>query len=169
MWTPCSMLPTPCAVEAADVKHGASARARAGTAHQRRRSKLLAAPAHQSRRAAAAITTAGASAFTCHGSAISAASGTKLASHETRDTGFLLAGLDQLWVRVPRYKPPSVGIVLLDLVPPGRHQLDLFEHHRRQKLSPVIDDINDRYNCGVAVRKSRTRPATAAGCSTCGA
>jgi DNA polymerase-4 len=68
--------------------------------------------------------------------------------HETRDTGFLLAGLDRLWTSVPRYKPLSVGIVLLDLVPAASHQLDLFEHHRRQKLSPVIDRINDRYGRG---------------------
>jgi DNA polymerase-4 len=32
--------------------------------------------------------------------------------HETRDTGFLLARLDELWQRVPRYKPLSVGVVL---------------------------------------------------------
>jgi hypothetical protein len=33
--------------------------------------------------------------------------------HETRDTGFLLARLEQLWPRVPRTKPLSVGVVLL--------------------------------------------------------
>jgi len=37
--------------------------------------------------------------------------------HETRDTGFLLARLEEVWQRVPRYKPLSVGVVLLDLVP----------------------------------------------------
>jgi hypothetical protein len=36
--------------------------------------------------------------------------------HETQDTGFLLARLEELWQRVPRYKPISVGVVLLDLV-----------------------------------------------------
>jgi hypothetical protein len=38
---------------------------------------------------------------------------------------------------VPRYKPLSVGVVLLDLVPDGQHQRDLFaaDNHRRQKLS----------------------------------
>jgi hypothetical protein len=46
--------------------------------------------------------------------------------HETRDTGFLLARLEELWKRVPRYKPLSVGVVLLDLVPAGMHQPDLF-------------------------------------------
>ena len=68
--------------------------------------------------------------------------------HETRDTGFLLARLEELWQRVPRYKPLSVGVVLLDLVPADHHQPDLFaaDNHRRQKLSPLIDRINDR--CG---------------------
>jgi hypothetical protein len=46
--------------------------------------------------------------------------------HETRDTGFLLARLEELWRRVPRYKPLSVCVVLLDLVPAGQHQPDLF-------------------------------------------
>ena len=67
--------------------------------------------------------------------------------HETRDTGFLLARLDELWHRVPRTKPLSVGVVLLDLVPADHHQPDLFaaDNHRRQKLSPLIDRINDRF------------------------
>jgi len=66
---------------------------------------------------------------------------------ETRDTGFLLGCLDQLWQRVPSYKPLSVGVVLLDLVPASAHQPDLFDAagERRQKLSPLIDRINDRY------------------------
>jgi DNA polymerase-4 len=66
---------------------------------------------------------------------------------ETRDTGFLLPRLEQLWRRVPPYKPLSVGVVLLDLVPAGQHQPDLFaaDNHKRQKLSPLIDRINDRY------------------------
>ena len=70
--------------------------------------------------------------------------------HETRDTGFLLARLEQLWLRVPRTKPLSVGVVLLDLVPAGQHQPDLFEAAgpRRQKLSPLIDRINTRYGRG---------------------
>jgi DNA polymerase-4 len=66
---------------------------------------------------------------------------------ETRDTGFLLARLEEIWQRVPRYKPLSVGVVLLDLVPADHHQPDLFaaDADRRQKLSPLIDRINDRY------------------------
>ena len=67
--------------------------------------------------------------------------------HETCDTGFLLARLEELWHRVPRAKPLSVGVVLLDLVPADHHQPDLFDADdgRRQKLSPLIDRINDRY------------------------
>ena len=66
---------------------------------------------------------------------------------ETRDTGFLLTRLEEIWRRVPRTKPLSVGVVLLDLVPAVHHQPDLFaaDNHRRQKLSPLIDRINDRY------------------------
>lgn len=41
----------------------------------------------------------------------------EISFNETRDTGFLLVCLDQLWDRAPRYKPLSVGVVLLDLVP----------------------------------------------------
>jgi DNA polymerase-4 len=72
----------------------------------------------------------------------------EISFNETRDTGFLLACLDRLWTGVPRYKPLSVGVVLLDLVPAASHQLDLFEHQNRQKLSPVVDRINDRYGRG---------------------
>jgi hypothetical protein len=59
----------------------------------------------------------------------------------------LLTRLEQLWLRVPAYKPLSVGIVLLDLVPASLHQPDLFaaDNRRRQKLSPLVDRINDRY------------------------
>ena len=66
---------------------------------------------------------------------------------ETRDTAFLLARLDQLWATVTPYKPLSVGVVLLDLVPAAQHQPDLFDaaNERRHRLSPVIDRINDRY------------------------
>ena len=84
--------------------------------------------------------------FSCAGSAGSSPSHVG-DFHETRDTGFLLARLEELWKRVPRYKPLSVGVVLLDLVPADQHQPDLFaaDNHRRQKLSPLIDRINDRY------------------------
>ena len=53
----------------------------------------------------------------------------------------------------PMHKPLSVGVVLLDLVPASRHQPDLFatDNDRRQKLSPLVDRISDRYGrCAVA-------------------
>jgi hypothetical protein len=80
--------------------------------------------------------------------------------HETRDTGFLVARLDELWPRAPRYKPLSVGVVLLDLVPAAMHQPDLFaaDTQRRQKLSPLIDRINDRYGrCAIGFGLARIR------------
>jgi hypothetical protein len=41
----------------------------------------------------------------------------------------------------------SVGIVLLHLVPAGQHQPHRFaaDNQKHQKLSPLIDRINDRY------------------------
>ncbi len=69
--------------------------------------------------------------------------------HETQDTDFLLARLSQLWKQAPRLKPIKVGIVLLGLVPAAHHQPDLFaDNPRRQKLSPLIDQINRRYGRG---------------------
>jgi DNA polymerase-4 len=66
--------------------------------------------------------------------------------HETRDTGFLLARLEELWARVPPMKPLKVGVVLLGLVPATRHQGDLFAvQPRQQKLSPMIDRINQKF------------------------
>jgi hypothetical protein len=44
-------------------------------------------------------------------------------------------------------------VVLLDLVPASHHQPDLVatDNDRRQKLSPLVDRINDRYGrCAVA-------------------
>jgi hypothetical protein len=51
------------------------------------------------------------------GSWISAAGGwwDETDFHETRDTGFLLARLEEVWPRVPRYKPFSVDVVRTSL------------------------------------------------------
>jgi DNA polymerase IV len=66
---------------------------------------------------------------------------------ETRNTGFLLARLDELWQEVPPFKPLSVGVTLLSLVPAVHHQPDLFTANaRHDRLSPLVDRINRR--CG---------------------
>lgn len=65
---------------------------------------------------------------------------------ETRNTGFLLARLDELWQGMPQFKPLSVGVTLLGLVPAIHHQPDLFTvNAQHDRLSPVIDLINRRY------------------------
>ena len=84
--------------------------------------------------------------LTSHGWGITAAGGDDIDFHETYDTGFLLARLENLWTRVPHYKPLRIGVVLLDLVPAARHQGDLFATSTRHpKLSTVIDQLNHRY------------------------
>jgi len=69
--------------------------------------------------------------------------------HEARDTDFLLERLEHLWRRVPNYKPLTVSVVLMGLVPASGHQPDLFaDNPRRHKLSSLVDNINDRYGRG---------------------
>ncbi|MGE3623465.1 MAG: hypothetical protein AB7H77_06310 [Bdellovibrionales bacterium] len=66
--------------------------------------------------------------------------------HETHDTNFLLARLEDLWAGVPRFKPRTVSVLLFGLVPAIHHQPDLFGQSARQnKLSPLVDSINNRY------------------------
>ncbi len=66
--------------------------------------------------------------------------------HETWDTNFLLARLENLWAHVPPFKPLAVGVVLQGLVPANMHQPDLFASNpRNEKLSLIIDKINSRY------------------------
>ena len=68
--------------------------------------------------------------------------------NETRDTGFLLGCLDQLWPRVPALQAALASASCCSIsFPPAQHQPDLFAaaNQRRQKLSPLIDRINDRY------------------------
>jgi len=77
---------------------------------------------------------------------------------------FFSPRLEEVWQRVPRTKPLSVGVVLLDLVPAARHQPDLFaaDNHRRQKLSPLVDRINDRYGrCAIGFGLFPPRPTCA--------
>jgi DNA polymerase-4 len=65
---------------------------------------------------------------------------------ETRETSFLLARLEELWSGIPTYKPLSVGVTLLDLVPAQHHQPDLFgERERPSRLAPLVDGLNRRF------------------------
>lgn len=69
--------------------------------------------------------------------------------HETCDTNFLLARLENLWSHAPPFKPLAVSVVLLGLVPEGEHQPDLFASDpRREKLSPLVDRINSKFGRG---------------------
>ena len=98
-------------------------------------------------RRAAAIIIAAAWACTCRGPAISAAGGMRSVSTRLRDTGFLLGCLDQLWPRVPRYKPLSRRRRAAR--PRSRSRASAGFIRCRQpaapELSPMIDRINDRY------------------------
>lgn len=72
--------------------------------------------------------------------------GNEVGFQETQDTGFLLSRLEHLWAGVPAYKPLSVGVTLLDLVPARYHQRDLLDENDRQdRLSPLVDRINRRF------------------------
>ncbi|MBV8060193.1 MAG: hypothetical protein JO253_01535, partial [Alphaproteobacteria bacterium] len=77
--------------------------------------------------------------------------------HETQDTGFMQTRLMDLWRGVPACWPVKVGMVLMDLVPAARHQLDLFTEGvmpaqstavQSRPLSPVMDKINGRFGRG---------------------
>ena len=83
--------------------------------------------------------------------------------HETRDTGFLLARLEEIWQRVPRTKPLSVGVVLLDLVPADQHQPDLFAADNR----PAPETVAARSTASTTATAA-ARSASACFRPTCG-
>jgi hypothetical protein len=59
------------------------------------------------------------------GAAIGSSASARQGRRSTTSTRLiLLAGLDRLWIGVPCYKPLSVGVVLLDLVPWPRRTSD---------------------------------------------
>lgn len=86
---------------------------------------------------------------------------------ETQDTRTLLRALGQIWRDVPRLRPLRVGLVLSDLVPSDRHQLDLFAapeatQEKGADLLASLDRINNRYGTGTVgfgtVRQMVTAP-----------
>jgi DNA polymerase-4 len=69
---------------------------------------------------------------------------------EAQDTPTFLKALDDLWKEVPHHKPLWVGITLHPLIPTRLHNPSLFENPRQEKLSHVMDTINDHYGKNTA-------------------
>lgn len=73
---------------------------------------------------------------------------------ETQGTEFLLERLGALWRECPKgWRPKAVWVILSGLVPAERHQPDLFAQEdpatqRRERISPLLDALNDRYGRG---------------------
>ncbi len=64
---------------------------------------------------------------------------------ETQDTPTLLKTLAELWKKVPNEKPLRVGMTLQPLIPAARHTPSLFDNPKREKLSHIMDQINERH------------------------
>jgi len=64
---------------------------------------------------------------------------------DAQDTPTFLKILNDLWENVPAGSPFWVGICLYGLVSADRHTPTFWEDGKREKLSLVMDDINDRY------------------------
>ena len=64
---------------------------------------------------------------------------------ETQETPVLLKTVAQLWSRVPPGKPLWVGVTLFPLVPIDHHTPSLFQNPKQEKLSFVMDQINQKY------------------------
>jgi len=64
---------------------------------------------------------------------------------EAQDTPTFLKALNDLWENVPAGSPFWVGICLHGLVPTDRHIPTFWEDGKREKLSTVVDGINEKY------------------------
>jgi DNA polymerase-4 len=71
--------------------------------------------------------------------------GVKTKLMETQDTPTLLKALDKLWSQVPSGKPLWIGVTLFPIVPLNQHMPSLFDNPKQEKLSLVMDQINDTY------------------------
>jgi DNA polymerase-4 len=64
---------------------------------------------------------------------------------EIQDTATFLTALHQAWIDMPANAPTWIGVTLAPLVPPHRHTPSLFVDEKKEKLSKVMDRINDKY------------------------
>jgi len=64
---------------------------------------------------------------------------------ETQDTPTLLKTVARLWAHVPPGKPLWVGVTLFPIIPIDQHTPSLFENPKQEKLSLVMDQINQKY------------------------
>jgi DNA polymerase IV len=69
---------------------------------------------------------------------------------ETQSTSRVLKALNDLWKNVPRKKPKSISITLRPLQPDQQHNLTLFENPKEEKISSVMDAINDKFGKNTA-------------------
>ena len=77
---------------------------------------------------------------------------------ECCDSFTLQQHLEKLWQGCPAAKPLQVGVWFFHLIPEEQHTLPLFDDEsRQQKLSAVMDELNDRYGRG-AVYFASTAP-----------
>jgi DNA polymerase-4 len=64
---------------------------------------------------------------------------------EVQDTSTFLTALHQAWEEIPNQNPSWVGVTLAPLVPPQRHTPSLFVDEKKEKVSQVMDRINEKY------------------------
>jgi DNA polymerase-4 len=64
---------------------------------------------------------------------------------ESQDTPTLLKAVEKLWSCVPAGKPLWVGVTFFPLVSSRQHTPSLFENPKQEKLSLVMDQINEKY------------------------
>ena len=64
---------------------------------------------------------------------------------EAQDTPTLLKTVEKLWARVPAGRPLWVGVTLFPLVSVDQHTPSLFDNPKQERLSGVMDRINEKY------------------------
>jgi DNA polymerase-4 len=69
---------------------------------------------------------------------------------ETQDTPTLLKTVAALWAHVPAGKPLWVGVTLSPIIPIDQHIPSLFENPKQEKLSLVMDRINEKFGRNTA-------------------